>query len=106
MLYLRVATTTDCYAARLTNLRTVEKLTIVSVFNSFIKGAYMSVDTFFRFTCFNVEDADDPNVGLENGELAIPGNLLRREVFDPVIAQVGLCQVSASFLTFAGSCSY
>ena len=31
---------------------------------------------------------DDPSVGLINGELAIPGNLLRREVFDPVIEQV------------------
>ena len=42
----------------------------------------------FHFTCFNVEDPDDPSVGLFNGELAIPGNLLRREVFDPVINEV------------------
>ena len=42
----------------------------------------------FHFTCFNVEDPDDPTVGLVNGELAIPGNLLRREVFDPVVKQV------------------
>lgn len=42
----------------------------------------------FHFTCFNPEDPDDPSVGLFNGELAIPGNLLRREVFDPVIEQV------------------
>jgi hypothetical protein len=42
----------------------------------------------FHFTCFNVEDLHDPNVGLVNGELAIPGGLLRQEVFDPVIAQV------------------
>ena len=42
----------------------------------------------FHFTCFNVEDPDDPSVGLINGELAIPGNLLRREVFDPVVRQV------------------
>jgi hypothetical protein len=41
----------------------------------------------FHFTCFNPEDPDDPSVGLFNGELAIPGNLLRREVFDPVIDQ-------------------
>ena len=34
---------------------------------------------------------DDPSVGLINGELAIPGNLLRREVFDPVIEQVCSC---------------
>ena len=32
--------------------------------------------------------ADDANVGLVNGELAIPGYLLRREVFDPVVEQV------------------
>jgi len=43
----------------------------------------------FNFTCFNVEDPDDPQVGLFNGELSIPGNLLRREVFDPVVNQVG-----------------
>lgn len=42
----------------------------------------------FYFTCFNVDDPDDPSVGLINGELAIPGNLLRREVFDPVVNQV------------------
>ncbi|KAI5120632.1 hypothetical protein M0805_009392 [Coniferiporia weirii] len=42
----------------------------------------------FHFTCFNVDDPDDPTVGLINGELAIPGNLLRREVFDPVVDQV------------------
>jgi len=45
-------------------------------------------DSMFNFTCFNVEDPDDPQVGLFNGELAIPGNLLRREVFDPVVNQV------------------
>ncbi|KAF8591765.1 actin-like ATPase domain-containing protein [Ramaria rubella] len=45
-------------------------------------------DTIFHFTCFNVDDTDDPSVGLINGELAIPGNLLRREVFDPVVNQV------------------
>jgi hypothetical protein len=42
----------------------------------------------FHFTTFNVEDPHDPSVGLINGELAIPGILLRREVFDPVISQV------------------
>jgi len=42
----------------------------------------------FYFTCFNVEDPDDPSVGLFNGELVIPGNLLRREVFEPVVNQV------------------
>lgn len=45
-------------------------------------------ETMFHFTCFNVEDPDDPSVGLFNGELSIPGNLLRREVFDPVIDEV------------------
>ncbi|KAG8718337.1 hypothetical protein FRC09_012815 [Ceratobasidium sp. 395] len=44
--------------------------------------------TPFQFNCFNVEDPDDPSVGLINGELTIPGALLRTEVFDPVIAQV------------------
>jgi hypothetical protein len=42
----------------------------------------------FHFTCFNVEDPNDPSVGLVDGQLSIPGNLLRREVFDPVIAEV------------------
>ncbi|KZT37177.1 hypothetical protein SISSUDRAFT_1071277 [Sistotremastrum suecicum HHB10207 ss-3] len=45
-------------------------------------------DQMFIFTCFNPEDPDDPSVGLVNGDLAIPGNLLRREVFDPVVHQV------------------
>ena len=45
----------------------------------------------FHFTCFNVEDPDDSSVGLFNGELAIPGNLLRREVFEPVVNQVSSC---------------
>ncbi|KAH9982005.1 actin-like ATPase domain-containing protein [Russula compacta] len=44
-------------------------------------------DVMFNFTCFNVEDPEDPQVGLFNGELSIPGNLLRREVFDPVVNQ-------------------
>ncbi|KAJ2915337.1 hypothetical protein MD484_g5072, partial [Candolleomyces efflorescens] len=45
-------------------------------------------DNMFHFTCFNVEDPHDPSVGLVNGQLSIPGNLLRREVFDPVVDQV------------------
>ncbi|KAF9228091.1 actin-like ATPase domain-containing protein [Gyrodon lividus] len=45
-------------------------------------------DTYFHFTCFNIQDPHDPSVGLINGELAIPGNLIRREVFDPVVNQV------------------
>ncbi|KAI0289645.1 actin-like ATPase domain-containing protein [Russula brevipes] len=54
------------------------------------KLAYRGEDddtVMFNFTCFNVEDPDDPQVGLFNGELSIPGNLLRREVFDPVVNQ-------------------
>ncbi|KAK4702662.1 hypothetical protein P7C70_g3563, partial [Phenoliferia sp. Uapishka_3] len=45
-------------------------------------------DTLFRFNCFNIEDPDDPAIGLEYGEIAIPGHVLRRDVFDPVIDQV------------------
>lgn len=42
----------------------------------------------FHFTCFNVDDPQDPSVGLIDGQLAIPGILLRREVFDPVVGEV------------------
>lgn len=35
-----------------------------------------------------MDDPHDSSVGLINGELAIPGVLLRREVFSPVVAQV------------------
>ncbi|KAL9710549.1 hypothetical protein Ac2012v2_006084 [Leucoagaricus gongylophorus] len=42
----------------------------------------------FYFPCFNTEDPQDPTVGLINGELCVPGNLLRREVFDPVVNEV------------------
>lgn len=55
------------------------------------KLAYTGVeddDEMFNFTCFNTEDPHDPSVGLIHGELSIPGNLLRREVFDPVVNQV------------------
>ncbi|CAL1697945.1 unnamed protein product [Somion occarium] len=55
------------------------------------KLAYMGEqddDKMFHFTCFNVDPVDDHSVGLINGELAIPGTLLRREVFDPVVNQV------------------
>jgi hypothetical protein len=45
-------------------------------------------DNMFHFTCFNVDDPEDPSVGLINGHLSIPGNLLRREVFDPVVNEV------------------
>ena len=53
----------------------------------------------FHFTCLNPEDPDDPSVGLVNGELAIPGNLLRREVFDPVIDQARQTNYSDNLLT-------
>lgn len=52
------------------------------------QGTNTIKDNMFHFTTFNVEDPHDPSVGLINGELAIPGNLLRREVFDPVISEV------------------
>ncbi|KAF9006946.1 hypothetical protein BDQ17DRAFT_1423037 [Cyathus striatus] len=45
-------------------------------------------DNMFHFNCFNVEDPHDPSVGLVNGQLSVPGILLRKEVFDPVISQV------------------
>lgn len=47
-------------------------------------------DLMFHFHCFNTEDPQDPSVGLINGELCIPGNLLRREVFDPVVNEARL----------------
>ena len=46
------------------------------------------IATMFHFTCFNREDPNDPSVGLINGQLCIPGKLLRDMVFDPVINQV------------------
>ena len=55
------------------------------------KLAYMGESddaNMFHFTCFNVEDPHDPSVGLFNGQLSISGNLLRLEVFDPVVNQV------------------
>ncbi|KAK2465542.1 hypothetical protein APHAL10511_002434 [Amanita phalloides] len=45
-------------------------------------------NNMFHFTCFNVEDPNDPSVGLIDGQLCIPGNLLREKVFDPVVSQV------------------
>jgi len=47
-------------------------------------------EAIFRFNCFNVEDSHDPEVGLEFGELAIPGKVLKTEVFDPVIGTLTL----------------
>lgn len=48
----------------------------------------MRTETIFVFTCINPEDPQDPSVGLVNGQLAIPGYVLRREVFDPVVNEV------------------
>ncbi|BGP43264.1 hypothetical protein JCM10449v2_007292 [Rhodotorula kratochvilovae] len=45
-------------------------------------------DTHFRFNCFNIEDSHDPECGLEFGELVIPGSVIRRDVFEPVVQQV------------------
>ncbi|KAF9510347.1 hypothetical protein BS47DRAFT_1396083 [Hydnum rufescens UP504] len=42
----------------------------------------------FRFRCLHAEDLDDPAVGFDHGELVIPGGVLRRKVFDPVVEQV------------------
>jgi hypothetical protein len=47
-----------------------------------------ALDKMFHFTCFNTDDPHDPSVGLVHGDLAIPGVLLRREVFDPVVHEV------------------
>jgi hypothetical protein len=58
-------------------------------------SAYRShVENTFHFTCFNPDDPHDPSVGLINGQLSIPGNLLRREVFDPVVNQVSCLYLS------------
>ena len=55
-----------------------------------IKSSGLLTEGMFLFTCFNPEDPHDPSVGLINGQLAIPGNLLKREVFDPVVNEVCL----------------
>ena len=53
-------------------------------------NSHFFADAMFHFTCFNVDDPQDPSVGLIDGQLAIPGILLRREVFDPVVNEVCL----------------
>jgi hypothetical protein len=68
-------------------------------FSAAAHKCHFLADSTFNFTCFNVEDPDDPRVGLVNGELSIPGNLLRHEVFDPVVNQV----LYHTFLTFLRS---
>ncbi|GAA5843244.1 hypothetical protein JCM11251_002259 [Rhodosporidiobolus azoricus] len=66
--------------------------TFIHAFSEGDKLAYRGTadddDAIFRFNCFNVEDSHDPAVGLEFGELAISGKVLKTEVFDPVIEQV------------------
>ncbi len=41
----------------------------------------LCIANMFHFTCFNVEDPNDESVGLVDGQLSIPGVLLRREVY-------------------------
>ncbi|KAJ3921005.1 hypothetical protein F5877DRAFT_36885 [Lentinula edodes] len=50
-------------------------------------------DNMFHFTCFNVEDPDDPTVGLMDGQLSIPGALMRREVSVLVLIEDQLSKV-------------
>jgi len=61
---------------------------IVGTHHKFHWTKLIHADEFFYFNCFNVEDWNAPEVGLINGTLAIPGILLRREVFNPVIDEV------------------
>ena len=60
----------------------------------------------FHFTCFNPEDPHDPSVGLINGQLCIPGKLLREMVFDPVVSQVNFHQHTLLVCPYStiGSC--
>ncbi|KAF9503115.1 hypothetical protein BS47DRAFT_1402731, partial [Hydnum rufescens UP504] len=63
----------------------------VRSFSGFEKLAYNGAEDdakLFRFPCLHVEDSHDPAVGLDHGELVIPGDVLRLEVFDPVVEQV------------------
>ena len=60
----------------------------LSCFSAAAYKCLFLADSTFNFTCFNVEDPDDPRIGLINGELSIRGSHLRREVFDPVVNQV------------------
>lgn len=49
-----------------------------------------SAESLFRFNCFNV-GVDDPAIGLLYGELAIPGLVIKHEVFDPIIGTSSPC---------------
>jgi hypothetical protein len=61
------------------------------------------IDTLFRFNCFNTEDGNDPDIGLEYGELSIPGHVLRRDVFDPVISESPLPPIALTNLEWTRS---
>ncbi|KAF9510321.1 hypothetical protein BS47DRAFT_1396058 [Hydnum rufescens UP504] len=55
------------------------------------KSAYQGPEDdtkLFRFRCLHAEDLHDAAVGLDHGELVIPGDVLRREVFGPVVEQI------------------
>ncbi|TFK97809.1 hypothetical protein BDV98DRAFT_534864 [Pterulicium gracile] len=45
-------------------------------------------DTTFQFTYLDPSSPDDPDIGLTNGELCIPGERLRKEVFDPIVDKI------------------
>ncbi|KAJ6619054.1 hypothetical protein B0H10DRAFT_1794150 [Mycena sp. CBHHK59/15] len=73
----------------------LEPASLASFMHSFSEAdklayaGYEDDETTFYFNCFNVEGArDDRRVGLVNGQLAIPGHLLREAVFDPVVDEV------------------
>ncbi|KAF9511769.1 hypothetical protein BS47DRAFT_1394865 [Hydnum rufescens UP504] len=57
----------------------------------------------FRFKCLHVEDLHDPAVGLDHGELVIPGDVLRHEVFDPIVLHSIATHVEASKDQFGSS---
>jgi hypothetical protein len=59
---------------------------------------YCHAAEMFLFPCFNPSDTDDPSVGLINGQLALPGRLLRREVFDPVMEEVWVSYLRGRWL--------
>ncbi|GAA5899544.1 hypothetical protein JCM6882_001146 [Rhodosporidiobolus microsporus] len=74
------------------HLKPASMATFIHAFAKGDKLAYHGTaeddDAIFRFNCFNIEDSHDPAVGLKFGELAIPGKVLKTEVFDPIIEQV------------------
>ncbi|KAF9510320.1 hypothetical protein BS47DRAFT_1396057 [Hydnum rufescens UP504] len=49
--------------------------------------SYFDSDAFTLKICMN-DILDDAAVGLDHGELVIPGDVLRREVFGPVVEQI------------------